>query len=360
MKITELSQEQRSKLVEYKDMYINKFFNANPTNEKDLVEYMHWFYQTFKISENKSPEVILCDSPYEVLLEIQKIKKTEKVEWYEYSYYLSAFNSWISYYDFFDKECFTLKKSEIFNEYKKILDLNILWAIPFENYVFVSRNAVKYVRDNQKKLHSVYEPAVQFGGEMKYHLYFVHGVGINRDLFKKLVDKTYTFQDWIQESNEEVKSAILSFFEERWGSEYLYRFLSEFMKEIDTYTDKKADTYLEGTTKGMNIGVYTLYKGNVNDIEIAFVRCYCPSTDRMFFLSVDPINTNAKDAIASLYRVPNALMNDIKYIQRQGERFSTIFTDNGLKKLKSLSKDELGDLVPLSGDEYFDKMRYEY
>jgi hypothetical protein len=148
--------------------------------------------------------------------------------------------------------------------------------------------------------------------------------------------------------------------EEKLGSEYLFRFISNNLKEVDTYTDKKNKKYLEGTTGGMNIGVYTLFKGSVNNIDLAFVRCYCPSTDRLFFLCVNPENTNAKDAIASLYRVPKKLKDEIKYIQRQGERFSTVFTDIGNKILDNMDESDVSDLSPISGDAYFKLMRYEY
>jgi hypothetical protein len=140
----------------------------------------------------------------------------------------------------------------------------------------------------------------------------------------------------------------------------LFRFISDNLKELDTFTDKKPAEYLEGTTGGMNIGVYTLFKGTLNGINLAFVRCYCPSTDRMFFLSVDPVNNNAKDAIASLYRVPEKLKGEIKYIQRQGERFSTVFTETGNAILSKMGKEEVENLTTISGNEYFSKMKYEY
>ena len=86
--------------------------------------------------------------------------------------------------------------------------------LQLQNFVFVSRNATVFNRDNQKKLHSVFGKAIEFGGKLKYGLYFIHGVPISKNLFYKLCNKLYTFQDWVKEKNEEVKSAILSFFEE--------------------------------------------------------------------------------------------------------------------------------------------------
>lgn len=133
------------------------------------------------------------------------------------------------------------------------------------------------------------------------------------------------------------------------------------MQEVDTYIDKKEEKYLIGTTGGMNVGVYTLLKGKVNEEEeVSYVRCYCPSTDRMFYLGVDNTQKNAKDAIASLYRVPKKLLHHIKYIQRQGERFSTVLTESGDSVRKTMVEEDYQDTITISGNEYFLKMRYEY
>ncbi len=364
-KIEKLTPEQEAKIDVYRDMYLAKFFN-NPKEAEleEVTEYIHWFYETFDVSPNKKPIVVLCDSPYECLVEINKVENNgvfnkENFKWYAYSSSLSAFNSWVSFCDFFDKEVVKLDDSELFNKYKKILDLNIFWSNAFENYVFVSKNAIRFNRDTQNNLHSISEKAIEF--KDGYGFYFIHGVNIVDSLWEKLQADTYTFEDFVKETNEEVKNAVITFFMEKYGNEYVFRFLSENLKEVDTYVDKKSEQYLKGTTMGMNVGVYTLFKGQMGNTELAFVRCYCPSTDRMFFLGVDPeTNDNAKDAIASLYRVPEKLKKHIKYIQRQGERFTTVFDEKGNQLMKTLPKEDLTNLVPVSGDEYFELMTYEY
>ena len=118
-------------------------------------------------------------------------------------------------------------------------------------------------------------------------------------------------------------------------------FLSKNLKEVNTYTNKKEEIYLKGTTGGMNIGVYTLFKGGVNNIDLAFIRCYCPSSFAFVFF-------------------PRKLISEIKYIQRQGERFTTFLTEKGNILLDNLPKSDIEDLVNLSGEEYFNKMTYEY
>lgn len=220
---------------------------------------------------------------------------------------------------------------------------------------------------NQNELpHQKDIPALWFSNGEAYFYY--RGVYIRHELMYKLQKNSITFEEWAKEENEEVKSAIIAYLEEVHGGESAYRLISSHLKEVDTYVDKKDDKFLEGTTRGMNIGVYTLFKGCIDGvslededfIELAYIRCYCPSTDRMFFLGVAPKYTNAKDAIASLYKVPEKLSPHIKYINRQGERFSTILTDEGKKIRKEMTPEEWSDLTSITGEEYFSLMRYEY
>lgn len=402
-KITELTEAQKAKFPYYRELYTQKLFGNNPPAKfEEVEEYMHWFYKEFDVSPNKKPTVILMDSPHLLkkathifklledkkfdnemakfikseiykedgrvdekslvrLLEMDNIKELlVNIESPEPCYYLSGFNSWIAFYDFFDKECQPFSKTELFNKFKKILDLNIFWSIAYEDFVFVARNATAYHRDGENRLHNAFGPAVQFLNDDR--LYFIHGVSISREMYEKLEADKYTFEEFTREDNEEVKAAALSFLEERFGGERVFRFISEYLTEKDTYKDDKYQNpeFLEGTTKSTTIGVYTFFKGRVGDIDLAYVRCYCPSTDRMFFLSVHPENTNAKDAIASLYRCPRLLVDHIQYINRQGERYSTIFNEKGTELMHKMTKEQAEDLVSISGDKYFSLMRYEY
>jgi hypothetical protein len=219
--------------------------------------------------------------------------------------------------------------------------------------------------DDNEMPHHVEIPALWFSNGEAYCYY--RGVYLETELFIKLKNNTVTFEEWAAQDNEEVKSAILAYLEEVHGSEAAYRLISSHLKEVDTYVDKKEGKYLVGTTGGMNIGVYTLFKGIINarlgenkEIELAYIRCYCPSTDRMFFLGVHPKYNKAKDAVASLYKFPNKLIPHIECINRQGERFSTILNEEGKRLRKKLTPDDISDRGTISGDKYFSLMRYEY
>jgi len=239
---------------------------------------------------------------------------------------------------------------------------NIYSAIFSKEVCVISKYPLEIHQEKtQFRLNNIEKSAVIWSNSFApFDCYYVNGLNISKDLFEKLSKKEVTFEDWMKEPNEEIKAAILSFYQQKFGDEYLFQFLSKNLKEIDTFVDKKDSKYLERTTKGMNIGVYTLFKGNVNDVDIAYIRCYCPSTDRMFFLGVNPENTNAKDAIASLYQVPRKLKDEIVSIQRQGEIFSTNFTENGLFLLKEMKQEDIQDMTSISGNDYFKLIKYEY
>jgi hypothetical protein len=217
--------------------------------------------------------------------------------------------------------------------------------------------APEHITRNERGLHNINEPAIKYdrGG-----IYMINGRNLPKKYFDKIASKKLSVEDFFNEDNQEVKSAMLGMMQEKYGDEHIIHFFKEHIKEVDTYVDKKDSKYLEGTTNGMNVGVYTLFKGKLNTEPVAYVRCYCPSTDRMFFLGVEPNNSSAKDAIASLYRVPKILEPYIKNISRQGERFSTTFTAEGKQILESITQKQIQDNTTISGDKYFKLINYEY
>lgn len=286
--------------------------------------------------------------------------RENNLKFYDFCQYgdISDFG-WLSFYDFFLNEC------GLISDFREKLELISnastcsFMSIQLDGLCIVSKFPTKIKRNNAGQLHSLDESAISFVDSYEQH--YFNGIYIKPELFSKLINKEYLFEDFTKEENEETKSLILAFYEEKFGGEFVYRFISEHLKEIDTYTNKKEAKYLENTT-GMNIGVYTLFKGEIGSINIAYVRCYCPSTDRMFFLGVHDEISNAKDAIASLCQVPTKLKKHLTSINRQGEIFSFNFDKKGTEILKSkkLTKNDFQEVESLSGDEYFNKLKFEY
>ena len=244
---------------------------------------------------------------------------------------------------------------ERFEIYKALnSSVNYIWCN--KDFVMVCERPKSINLNLSGQLHSITEHSIEYPDG--WGIYSFNGITISNSLFDKLINKKYTFKEWTKEKNEETKSLVLAFYEEKFGGEFVFNFLSKNLKEINTFVDKKEAKYLKNT-KGMNVGVYTLFKGHINNMDIAYVRCYCPSTDRMFFLSVEPTYNDAKNAIASLCQIPNQLKHNLISISRQGECFSFNFDDKGTILLKE-NKINFSDVISLTGEEYFNKMKWEY
>ena len=278
----------------------------------------------------------------------------------DYADYISSYSNygWVSFYDYFEQ--IGVLDNLNFKKYKKLIKAGAFQAYEYEDIVFAIQPPTKILRNEQGQMNSIEEKAFEWSDGVG--IYYVNGFELKEELFLKLKNNDYTLEEFVNEPNEEIKSAVIGFIQQRDGEFGIYNFFKNHLTETDSFVDKKQPHYLEGTTGGMNVGVYILHKGIINNTDVAYVQCYCPSTDRMFFLGVEPHHKSAKDAIASLYQVPELLKNNIKAIARQGEKFSTIFDEETTLKLKNNQYDlsELNNYVSLSGDEYFSKMTYEF
>jgi hypothetical protein len=359
-KLEKLSEDQLIILEETKNEMIETFLNNQPIDLDISKELIKNVYEMINLP---LPEIIISSNPYQMQLDANQLKGNRKIEVFDTSYYIGIW--YASFYAYAE----TYLKLGILNDnhntsysnYFKIrgnIKSNIYSALEFENVIFICPKPKHILKNSAGNMHSIEKMAIQW--KDGYGQYYINGRNISEALFNQLSNKEYTFEMFSKESDEEVKSSIIAFYQEAYGDEYLFRFLSKNLKEVDEYVNNTPEMYLQGTTNSANIGVYTLYKGNINNTDVAYIRCYCPSTDRMFFLGVHPDIKTAKDAIASLCQVPYKLKDYLTSIQRQGEIFSFNFNEKGTEFLNSITKEELNNKVSLTGDEYFNNIQYEY
>lgn len=355
MKIENLTKEQESIMTIVRDKWINRFNSIPKINNQKAIEFVEFIYE---ISKLKKPEIIFMPSPMAAQKYLSLCKNKSTIEYESFAWYGNIGDyGWISFYDYFTK--IGILNNEIFNKYSELLFESAIYDLMlYENACIVIEMPIKIKRNSTQELHEISDMAIKWSDNYGQH--YINGRHIPEKYFLAISENIFTMKDFINENNEEYKSSCIALMQETYGDEYLVNFFRQNLKETDTYVDKKDHQFLEGTTRGMNIGVYTLFKGKINNENIAFVRCYCPSTDRMFFLGVESVHNNAKDAIASLYRIPSKLKTHIQSISRQGERFSTILSDQGNEILKSLSETEISEVTNLPGDKYFSLMKYEY
>lgn len=355
MKLTKLTDEQRRLVKANKNRFISKFLNNEKINEATTIELVAFIYS---LIGKPMPKIYKVGDPLSGQRLANKLKGTQNI-YYQFGTYTSIY--WASFYAYYetyvDLGIITEEKFPKYFKLRKFIDSNIFFTIQFEKAIIVVEKPMICLK-NENGLHCTTGKAIQW--KNGYGQYYINGRNLSEKYFKSISDKTFKMEDFVNERNEEQKSTCIAFMQEKYGDEYLVDFFREHLKEVDTFVDKKDKKYLEGTTKGMNVGVYTLFKGKINNEKIAYVRCYCPSTDRMFFLGVDSVHSNAKDAIASLYRIPNKLKPHIKSISRQGERYCTILTEKGEDILDSLNEKEVADITSIDGNSYFKLIKYEY
>ena len=263
-------------------------------NKPAFEEGITWLYKRFL--DLNMPQVVYCDSMLDAVIKITLVKDYGKElsdfspkimdDFYNgkldvnfvskikenyslKSTYIGWSNyGWVSFYDFFTQ--ISVLNHEDFNNYQKLIESNVFECFEFENVVFAVQPPKKVIYNELLVPHNIEGPSIIFNDGSEF--YHINGFLISKELFEKLKTNTYTFQDFISEENEEIKSAVISYMELKYGSTGVYDFIKDNLSEIDTFVDKKADYFMEGTTKSMNIGVYTLFKGEVNDVDIAYVR----------------------------------------------------------------------------------------
>ena len=165
-------------------------------------------------SINVYPNIV---SDYNKMLYYSKQKSPFKFTYFEDSL------GWVSYYGYFEK--INLLKNDRFKKYKYIVESCIFGAHLFENFVFAIQPPTKILRNEQGQMNSIEEKAFEWSDG--YGFYYINGINVTEELFNKLKSNTYTTTDFAQEQDEEVKSAVISFFQHKEGEEGICGFLQK-------------------------------------------------------------------------------------------------------------------------------------
>lgn len=377
---TDLTEEELGKIEITRNKWIDLAYKkcGEGINEEKFNKGIEWVYGN--LLNLKKPQIIYCDSLINALIKITMVKDFDldfeadpslfetKMKEYnsdllpkdfadalkenlslKYSYIGWSNFGWVSFYDYFSE--IGVLDNEAFNQYRNLIESNVFEAFEFENTVFAVQPPTSIISTNDLP-HCTTGPAITMRDGSEY--YYINGLLVKEKLFKSLVDGTYNFQDFLNEENEEIKSAVLFYLEDVYGTEGVFDFISNNLSEVDVFVNEKSSVASDIAK------VYTLYKGEVSGYDIAYVKCACPSTERKFFLGVQPEETNAKDAIASLYRIPTQLKDKIVSFSRQGEKFSTIFDQETTTKIANSEFGEFEDYTSLTGDEYFSLIENEF
>jgi hypothetical protein len=128
------------------------------------------------------------------------------LEFVERMYGLNYESYWLTLAEFWKSE--GIFKNDDFDKYLNLYKCGIWSICYFENAVFICKLPIKVLKDDKSKLHSVTQAAVQWRDGLDN--YFIHGVGFERELWKKVVKRELTPQELLQIKNIDQRFAALN------------------------------------------------------------------------------------------------------------------------------------------------------
>ena len=202
--------------------------------------------------------------------------KLTKFEHFNECHCLNDLCGRLSYLDYFD--AIGVLKNEEFRKLRDVLSLGIWTAIFFENVAILSMTPSKVLLDDNKRLHSVSEPAIQFRDG--YSIYRIHGIEFDEKTFYDLTQRKIPVKDILQLENIEQRYVALEYY------------------GFDTILDELNARLIDESPRGNKLYEIDFAGSAGNVVTTKFLKYSCPSTERNYGSFVKPEITQADQAMA--------------------------------------------------------------
>jgi hypothetical protein len=279
MKLTKLSEDQKTKKKEIRDWHIKDALTFSEINKEAAMDAIRLVYGMIK---KQMPKVYQVSSPMAAQLMANKLKKTEKI-FYSFGTYLTIYwRSLYAYYDFF-VECGIIdKRFEKYHKLRKaVIESNIFSTIEFENAIIICEKPIKCLK-NDKGLHCINDSAIKWSDG--YEQFYINGRKIDKEWFRKCASSNLKKEEFINEQNDEKRSAAYMIL----GEEKIMKLLDAELVDETTFVHPNGESEV--------ISFYRT-KGKLNKHKneaFAWRKVTCPSTGTNYLTPTDP---NLKSAI---------------------------------------------------------------
>lgn len=302
MKLTALTEQQKSRLKEIKDHYIEKFLTFSEIDKPKSIKLITFVYGLIK---KECPKIYQVSSPMAAQQLANKWKGTTK-KFYTFGSYLTI--NWASVYAYYDAWVeFGIITKDKFPKYfalREFSDCGIFSTIEFDKAIIVIEKPI-FIKRFNGRMHCVDGPAIKWRDE--YCQYFING----RAMPKRIFESTITKDDFIKEENEDIKAGIYEIMEGK-GEGTMLEFLGA--KEIDRHQFVHESGELEEMilykTKE-KFAEETDLNGK-SGVPLAWLKMSCPSTGTNYLIPSDSSFSNCIDA-AKFHR-PNEVPTKIDYL----------------------------------------------
>jgi hypothetical protein len=257
--ITELTNDQKEQMAVYRDKWIAIGRSTNPANRGEAERGVR---ESYKIAGIKPPErIVWATSPLSMFL-ADSVRASVRAS-------VGGQNEvhWLSFCEFFGGTCGI-----------NIAGLNGLicvaknagWWLPYENICFISERQNELHFDENDRLHNPTGQSIGFNDG--FGCYHWHGVQVS----EKVIMKPIEFDQIMEEQNAEIKRVMI----ERFGEK-------NFIKNIGAAP-------IDETEWG------SLYRVDYGDDEpLVLVRVKCPSTSRIYFNQVPPLDDSGNNMVSA-------------------------------------------------------------
>jgi hypothetical protein len=347
MKITELTPEMEMKLQEIKDFWLEAAIDIEKKiDQAKATQGIYWLYDTLSLP---NPEILFLPSPaacwikadkqsklyhigntlrwsllereiyssgfYTVLMEQIEVRTTknirhevkiamESARWnqiqtvdrWETRYVVSDHHSFsrethlqlMAYLDFFgyctETDISMLAGLDVFRD---LLLSGMYSMVMLNDLCLVSAMPVDVSYDARQRLHHTGKAALLFRDGYGQH--FIHGRFVEPMLVRDIQSGSYTLEEWMEESDEEIRAAVY----EIMGQERFIVFIGATLEDETTITHPNLET------ETLQLWATDSEIPELRN-PLKWVAFLCPSTGTKYFIDCDPSYYKAIDAAKSL------------------------------------------------------------
>lgn len=174
-------------------------------------------------------------------------------------------------------------------------------------YVLVLRMP-KYIRRNSVGFHNVDGYAIEWPN---YGLYYVNGRKISKEVYDAVINKTYTLDDFINESNEDIKAAVISIIEEREGHEGLIKFLNASIVDEQSINHTSGHSEIVRLWKTKESYSFLSDINGDSNVPYAWLELKCPTSGSIYLIATSPHFTDAVECCK--FHRPESIPMELKY-----------------------------------------------
>lgn len=346
--LDDLTPEIRAKIPEYKSRCVDDLYSGKEYENFDRGMSTRYVEKVYELAGRDKPIVIFADNPTEYKRKFRMLHNPE-IEAFVSSLYEKK-NASTNEDDDFDIEFESLNEAdyEIDNTipikshylflcstyhrvylmwYKFIQDefnidhsnketLNWLYEnannnisriYTTEHYVLVLRMP-KFIRRNDVGFHSVDGYAIEWEG---YGMYYINGRKLPAEVFEGVINKTYTFDEFTKEENEDIKASVITLIEEKFGADELMKFLNATIVDEQTIDHTSGHSEVVKLWKTKEKYEFLSDINGVPDQPYAWLELKCPTTGSIYLISTSPHFTDAIECCK--FHRPQSIPMELKY-----------------------------------------------